>query len=87
MLVHCECVVGFSKWQSRILALEPLAEILFRHTSLYSIYEHRLESQILKYMLPNHIAIILDGNRRWAKYNLMGIVDGHFTGADKLKNF
>lgn len=71
--------------RSRILALEPLAEILFKHTGLYSIYEHRLESQIIKYTLPNHIAIILDGNRRWAKYNLMGIGDGHYTGADKAE--
>lgn len=62
-----------------------LAETFFKHSGLYNLYEKRLESQIFKNSLPNHIAIILDGNRRWAKYNFMGIRKGHFKGADKAE--
>jgi tritrans,polycis-undecaprenyl-diphosphate synthase [geranylgeranyl-diphosphate specific] len=35
--------------------------------------------------MPNHIAIILDGNRRWAKRNLIMKIDGHFRGADAVE--
>ena len=62
-----------------------LAETFFKHSGLYNIYEKRLESQIVKNSLPNHIAIILDGNRRWAKFNFMGVRGGHFKGADKAE--
>jgi tritrans,polycis-undecaprenyl-diphosphate synthase [geranylgeranyl-diphosphate specific] len=51
----------------------------------YRLYERKLESQIKKEPLPNHIAIILDGNRRWAKYRLWGNKEGHDVGADKAE--
>ncbi len=35
---------------------------------------------------PNHIAIVLDGNRRWAKRNLVMTKQGHFRGADAVEN-
>ena len=35
--------------------------------------------------MPKHIAIILDGNRRWAKRNLVFRIDGHFHGADAVE--
>jgi tritrans,polycis-undecaprenyl-diphosphate synthase [geranylgeranyl-diphosphate specific] len=62
-----------------------IAESVLKHSGLYNIYQRRLESQILKDSLPNHIAIILDGNRRWAKYHLTGIKSGHLLGADKAE--
>ena len=34
---------------------------------------------------PKHIAIILDGNRRWAKENKVPVKMGHKRGADTLK--
>ena len=36
--------------------------------------------------MPNHIALILDGNRRWAKRNLSISKTGHFKGADAVEN-
>jgi len=36
--------------------------------------------------MPNHVAIILDGNRRWAKRNLTLQNKGHFKGADTVEN-
>jgi len=36
--------------------------------------------------LPLHIAIIMDGNRRWARQNNLEIKLGHKKGADTLEN-
>lgn len=36
--------------------------------------------------LPKHIAIIMDGNRRWAKDRGLETRDGHKAGADALEN-
>lgn len=36
--------------------------------------------------LPKHIAIIMDGNRRWAKDKGLSTRDGHKAGADALEN-
>jgi tritrans,polycis-undecaprenyl-diphosphate synthase [geranylgeranyl-diphosphate specific] len=62
-----------------------LAETIFKRSIFYSIYERRLESEIIRNSLPNHIAIILDGNRRWARYNFVGLKNGHLMGADKAE--
>ncbi|TLX69476.1 MAG: di-trans,poly-cis-decaprenylcistransferase, partial [Thaumarchaeota archaeon] len=44
-----------------------------------------MEKEIKNGVIPNHIAIILDGNRRWAKRNLVLRMDGHFHGADAVE--
>ncbi len=36
--------------------------------------------------IPQHIAIIMDGNRRWAKENGKIASDGHRAGAENLEN-
>ena len=36
-------------------------------------------------MVPNHLAIIMDGNRRWARGHSLGIAIGHNEGAQTLK--
>lgn len=36
--------------------------------------------------LPKHIAIIMDGNRRWAKERELATRDGHRAGAEALEN-
>ncbi len=36
--------------------------------------------------LPRHIAIIMDGNGRWAKINSMSRMDGHKKGADSVRD-
>ncbi len=36
--------------------------------------------------LPKHIAIIMDGNRRWAQNKGLATRDGHKAGADALEN-
>ena len=34
---------------------------------------------------PKHIAIILDGNKRWASKNNLSILDGYKKGLEKIK--
>lgn len=36
--------------------------------------------------IPQHIAIIMDGNGRWAKKRLMNRINGHRKGMDAVKN-
>ena len=38
----------------------------------------------MKNNFPNHIAIIMDGNRRWAKKNNVSEFEGHRKGVDSL---
>lgn len=51
---------------------------------IYAIYEARLRAAVRARPLPSHIAVIMDGNRRWAAAE--GYVDlgaGHRRGAEK----
>jgi short-chain Z-isoprenyl diphosphate synthase len=55
---------------------------------VYSIYEARLERQLDKDNIPKHIAVMLDGNRRWAdKNNGSKPKSGHVAGAQKIFEF
>ncbi|MGJ3507549.1 isoprenyl transferase [Enemella sp. A6] len=56
---------------------------------LYATYEHRLLAELDRDRLPQHIAVLADGNRRWARANAPGepLVVGYRAGADKLKQF
>ena len=52
---------------------------------LYSLYLRRLQTQVRERPLPKHIAVILDGNRRYAKQQgLWPPSKGHHLGAEKL---
>ncbi len=63
-----------------------LREAAFYLTGLYRIYSKRLEGDIRRGDIPNHVALILDGNRRWAKRNLSLASAGHQRGADAVEN-
>ena len=52
---------------------------------VYRVYAHRLRAQVMAHPRPSHVAIIMDGNRRWALRE--GFADpaaGHRRGADKI---
>ncbi len=55
-------------------------------SGLYKIYSRKLEKEIRNGDIPNHLALILDGNRRWAKNNLSMPIEGHWKGADAVEN-
>ena len=61
-------------------------DIILRYLGLYNIYSRRLEHEIKQGNIPGHIAVILDGNRRWAKKQLVLEKAGHFHGADAVEN-
>lgn len=65
------------------------AERLSPSGLLYSTYEQRLLAEIDPARVPRHIAVMADGNRRWARLNAPGqeLVVGYQAGADKLKQF
>ncbi len=51
----------------------------------YKQYEKRLSKDVLANPVPHHIAIIMDGNRRFAKELGLGAGDGHKEGRNKLE--
>ncbi len=55
----------------------------------YRVYERRLRRQISSGNTPRHVAVLADGNRRWARANAPGrpLAYGYQAGADKLKQF
>lgn len=40
--------------------------------------------QLDRNRIPKHVAIIMDGNRRWAKENHLPLMIGHWRGADTI---
>jgi undecaprenyl pyrophosphate synthase len=74
---------------SRTLALRAgrsrrwLTDLLL--APVYRYYTNRLRHEIQSSTLPAHVAVILDGNRRWA--SVTGLREpwaGHRAGANKL---
>ncbi len=52
---------------------------------LYGGYEELLASEIKGKPIPSHVAIIMDGNRRFAKKNGLANYYGHLKGADSTE--
>ncbi|TAM82918.1 MAG: isoprenyl transferase [Jatrophihabitans sp.] len=50
--------------------------------AVYSIYERRLRSHLDGLPIPRHVAIMIDGNRRWARASgFDDVSQGHLAGA------
>lgn len=55
---------------------------------LYRLYERTIENSLTLEDLPRHVAVILDGNRRWAERKPgTTTADGHAAGAAKVVEF
>ncbi|HJB63514.1 MAG TPA: isoprenyl transferase [Candidatus Microbacterium pullistercoris] len=55
---------------------------------LYRLYASRLRRQIAVDRVPDHVAMMIDGNRRWARQlGFESPADGHRAGADKMVEF
>ena len=65
--------------------MNKLKDTIFQLSGLYKIYATRLENEIRGGDIPNHLALILDGNRRWAKRHLSVVKIGHWKGADAVE--
>lgn len=53
-------------------------------SAITTYYTHDELAAIKSQPIPRHIAIIPDGNRRWAKKHMSTSVDGHRKGGDRL---
>ena len=56
-------------------------------TSVQKVYEAMVWSQIRGGPIPEHIGVILDGNRRWARSRGLDPWKGHEHGAKKMEDF
>ncbi|WNV90556.1 polyprenyl diphosphate synthase [Umezawaea sp. Da 62-37] len=55
--------------------------------ALESAYLLRLRAQVAKGPLPRHVAIVMDGNRRWARgQGLADVSQGHRHGAEHIED-
>ena len=64
-----------------------IARKILYNKLVYKIYEKILWYQIKDEEKPEHIGIILDGNRRWATKHSILPWTGHRYGADKFEDF
>ncbi|HTY48037.1 MAG TPA: polyprenyl diphosphate synthase [Methanomassiliicoccales archaeon] len=54
-------------------------------STAYQTYEKALLKEIKEGSTPNHVAIIMDGNRRFAREIGLSTSEGHIKGKDKLE--
>jgi tritrans,polycis-undecaprenyl-diphosphate synthase [geranylgeranyl-diphosphate specific] len=60
---------------------------LLKSIGAYNIYERWLEDDVTSKEMPEHVGIILDGNRRWGFEKYGEKLDGHFYGARTGEDF
>lgn len=58
---------------------------LLRAIGAYALYERWLLRQVRGKPIPQHVAVILDGNRRWARERMLEPWVGHYYGAEKVE--
>ncbi len=63
--------------------LSHLPHLIFK--PVYDLYEDYLFEKVKSGRLPNHVAIIMDGNRRWARKLEKPPWYGHLFGSQKLE--
>ena len=55
---------------------------------LYRLYINRLRRGLTPESVPHHVAMMIDGNRRWARQlGYQSAADGHRAGAAKMQEF
>lgn len=82
-------LLSFSLGEPRRKSRELLYSVLDRvpRDFVYRVYERRLRARLVGKPVPQHVGVMCDGNRRWARE--MGYVDpndGHRVGAEKIKH-
>lgn len=54
---------------------------------VYGVYERRLRRNLDASRIPHHVAVMLDGNRRWARAFGAETASGYQAGAEKAREF
>jgi short-chain Z-isoprenyl diphosphate synthase len=52
---------------------------------VYRWYERRLEAEVRGNAIPQHVGVLPDGNRRFARVGMKSVDDGHRDGADTVE--
>ncbi|RLI83367.1 di-trans,poly-cis-decaprenylcistransferase [Archaeoglobales archaeon] len=52
---------------------------------IYKLYENKLLKEIRRREVPQHVAIIMDGNRRFARKKGLNPIEGHIFGSKKAE--
>ncbi|MBB1511911.1 isoprenyl transferase [Tessaracoccus sp. MC1627] len=70
-------------------AVQRLIDRVWPPRWLYASYERQVLRHVDRDSLPRHVAVLADGNRRWARMNAPGqpLVAGYRAGAAKLREF
>lgn len=70
-----------------MISLRALRENIRAHVMkyVYSYYERKLLAEVKRGRMPEHVGLILDGNRRWAMEVGLTSEKGHEYGFEKLK--
>ena len=56
-------------------------------STVYAVYERRLRKHLEGLPVPRHVAIMIDGNRRWARAaGFDDVAQGHLVGARHIAN-
>ncbi len=66
---------------------EPMLPTLLRVIGAYRFYEKWLEDSVTAGEMPEHVGIILDGNRRWGFEKYREQLNGHIYGARTAEDF
>lgn len=62
-----------------------MLEAFLRFIGVYRLYRKWLEDNIKSKPVPQHIGVILDGNRRWARIKGKSLEEGYRIGAKKVE--
>lgn len=73
--------------QRRKLKCKNMLPTLLKTIGAYTFYERWLEGNITSGKMPEHVGIILDGNRRWGFERYRDQLNGHFYGAKTAEDF
>jgi short-chain Z-isoprenyl diphosphate synthase len=74
---------GIRERFAKLIPIAPLTRALT--APIYRVYERRLLRQVMAAAMPQHVGLILDGNRRYGRNNnLVDPRDIYAAGADKL---
>lgn len=74
---------GGSNEEGGIEIREEISRII--SNTAYQAYERKLLKEVLQHEIPRHVAIIMDGNRRFAREFGLHPNEGHIKGKDKLE--
>jgi len=82
-----ERLVSFLEMLARWLGIDihKVRAVMVRFGT-YKLYERWLELQVKDSPMPEHIGVILDGNRRWARMHGLAPWLGHRVGAKKVED-